>query len=534
MTLDSSMVFRPGEQALVEPPEQAREHARELAGRLAKRGLRASDAPDIGTPAGVMTVAAQRVDVHPYVGRLVVLLPSPRDTEALYWHWQRPYSGRRWIGARWFQAFCPATEPNQAADAIVGAIKADMRARSRSAHIPAAQTGGDAEFEREFLIRAGRPLHLLVYRTLALLDSVEKEVEDTVLLHELFKVDHLTTRTLRGLERLAVLGGTTARKVNAPLKLATVMRQAVAQIEHYRRVRVQVPPPQVVADLPGYAGPEITLLLAELVENATKFSPSDTQVQMAAVPAPTGVTIEITDQGPLPMSADTYTALNRLLADPGTVSLREQIVAGPIGLLVASRLAQRHGVQVTLHPAEPEGTRATVTLPASLLMASRSQAPRPQASPAQTRQSAFPGAELSHRATPPLRPSPASPSFTPPALTAHPASAEPPPRSGVDQGRPALPQRRRASSVDGGEPAAARDAERGRPAGPEQQREHGHERQKSSMRSPVAGLLADFASATHPHTQAENPVGQGHSGSSRSAAQPISPPVDPSAEQSVD
>ncbi|MGI5204706.1 ATP-binding protein [Spirillospora sp. CA-108201] len=535
MTGDVDFGVRPGKDQVREPSEDASRHASELTCRLASRGLRASAAELVGKPAGAMAVSAQRVDVHPYVGRLVVLLPGPGDPSELFWHWQRPFRGRRWIEARWFQAFAPAAEPGVAADAVARAIDIDVRDRARSAHVGVESCRGDCELEEQFLTRLGRPLHLLVYRTLALLDSVEREVEDIVLLHELFKIDHLTTRTLRGLERQAVLGGATARQVNEPLTLAKVMRQAVAQVEHYRRVRVQVPPPDV--DLPGYAGPEITLLLAELVENATKFSPPDTRVQMAAVPAPWGVSIEITDRG-LPISADAYTALNRLLADPDTVSVRDQIIAGPIGLLVVSRLAQRHGIQVSLHPVVPEGTRAMVALPAALLKAPQPTTPQ-SATPARATGLAAP---LRPVALPPLASTAPSQlalprnTATSPTERPGPAGIAAPPGADSAGGMPELPQRRRrqglrspvADVADGteGGPQAVTVSRAGQGQGPE--------REDGPNRGPVPSLLADFAGAGRPRDPTKDPADHGPADSAPPSPRTTVPPADPPAGDPAD
>ncbi|TDC91958.1 ATP-binding protein [Actinomadura sp. 7K507] len=536
VTSDSAnLVSSSGGRELVQQPE----HAHALADRLTARGLRASGAPHRGSPAGAMAVSAQRVDVHPYAGRLVVLLPGPRDDDGLLWHWPRLYTRYEHTGAHWFQPFAPAWAYDATAALIEAAIEADLRRRGRWEHTSAAGAGEDAEFERQFLARMGRPLHLLIHRTLVLLDSVEREVEDTVLLHELFKIDHLTTRALRGVERQAVLGGATARQVNQPLLLGKVMRQAVAQIEQYGRVRVQVPPPQVEADLPGYAGPEIGLLLAELVENATKFSPPGTQVQMVAVPAADGVSIEITDRGPLAMSADQYAALNRLLADPDTVGLREQIIAGPIGLLVVSRLAQRHGIQVTLRPAEPEGTQATVTIPAALLTAPRPAALRPATAPA-----AAPAGNSGARAHLPrgtVR-SPLGPATSPP--TAPPEGAVIPPTAPPDihdlapahsevEARPVLPQRSRRRRPEG--PAEAEDGQQtASHAATSQAGGQGPERKSGPKRGPVPGLLADFAGAARPRPQADDPADQGPGNSASPSAQPATPPVDPPVDPAVD
>lgn len=353
------------------PSGQASEHARELVDRLASRGLRASGDPHRGSPAGGMAVAAQRVDVHPYAGRLVVLLPDLRDPRELVWNWPRLYAGHEHTGAHWFQPFGPAWAYDAVADTVVAAIDADVRRRRRDAGqgraLPARPDGEAGE--RQVLDSVGRPLHKLVYRQVVALDAAQRNVEDPALLRRLYEIDHLAMRTLRGLERIAVLGGAMARQLPEPLSLATVMRQAAAQVEHYSRVRI--PPPGIDVELPRDAAPEITLLLAELIENATRFSPPGTEVLLTASSVGSaGLRIEITDRG-LPMPQDQRAALNRLLADPGSAVLRDQIIGNRIGLLVVARLAERHRLRVALHPRTGGGTRAVVELPESLLLESR-------------------------------------------------------------------------------------------------------------------------------------------------------------------
>ncbi|MDL4815205.1 hypothetical protein [Actinomadura opuntiae] len=121
-------------------PDGAQEYARRLMSRLAALGLRTSgpwESPAPPDPPSPMAVSAQCVQVEPYVGRTVWLLPPPGDPAGdrdagLYWHWQRPRRNRRGHPiARWFQPFCPAADPEKAATAISEAIFADVRRRRR-------------------------------------------------------------------------------------------------------------------------------------------------------------------------------------------------------------------------------------------------------------------------------------------------------------------------------------------------------------------------------------------------------------------
>ncbi|MET9661725.1 ATP-binding protein [Streptomyces sp. NPDC006510] len=206
-------------------------------------------------------------------------------------------------------------------------------------------------------------LHSLIYRTLAVLDEVEREVEDPDLLGELFRIDHLVTRMRRGAESLAVLGGDLPSRTVEPVLVSAMLRMAVGEIEDYSRVQI-AHSDQPVA-LPGYVSPSVVHLLAELMENATKFSATDVDVHTSHVTD--GLAIEIVDRGP-GMTAQKRAALNDLLARPEGADPRSRLREGQIGLLVAALLAKRHGVFIELHPDGMGGIRAVVVLPGRLLV----------------------------------------------------------------------------------------------------------------------------------------------------------------------
>jgi hypothetical protein len=104
-------------------------------------------------------------------------------------------------------------------------------------------------------------------------------------------------------------------------------------------------------------------------------------VLMSTVQMPGGLGIEVRDQG-LPLTTEKLEGLRRILAAPHQISPREQVRQGQIGLLVAARLATRHGLQIELHP-DASGTRALVVLPQTLLILSAKWAAQtsPEAQP---------------------------------------------------------------------------------------------------------------------------------------------------------
>lgn len=226
------------------------------------------------------------------------------------------------------------------------------------------RAAGD-EPDREVLVYVGHRVHSLVSRMLERLKATEREQEDPDLLDDLYRIDHLATQLRRAAERLAALGGHTARRAHSPVPLSTVLRQAVAEVEDYPRVQVILPDDD--PKVPGHAGPDVIHVVAELIENATKFSRPDTAVLVSTRAMPEGLGVEIHDEG-LPLTAQKLQDLRQILADPHRVSPREQVRQGQIGMLVAARLATRHRLRIELHP-QVSGTRALVVVPNTLLIA---------------------------------------------------------------------------------------------------------------------------------------------------------------------
>jgi hypothetical protein len=142
-----------------------------------------------------------------------------------------------------------------------------------------------------------------------------------------------------------------------------VLRSAIAEVEHYNRVKV-VPP--VEGTLDGGAVADVIHLLAELVENATKFAPPHTQVLLRAETVTAGLAIEIEDRG-LGIPRESQHQLNDLLANLERVNTDELLQDGRIGLLVVSALSRRHNVAVKLQTNLYGGTQAVVVIPNELI-----------------------------------------------------------------------------------------------------------------------------------------------------------------------
>jgi signal transduction histidine kinase len=201
----------------------------------------------------------------------------------------------------------------------------------------------------------------LLQRQLRLIDDLEAKAADPGALADLFPLDHLTTRMRRHAEGLIILSGAVpGRAWSNPVPLIDVIRGAVAEVEDYQRVHVAAGTEGMMA---GSAVADMIHLLAELIENATLFSPSGTKVEVRTERVGNGFTFEIEDRG-LGIKPDNLDEINERLSNPTDFDMAD---ADQLGLFVVSKLAARHGVRVILRPSPYAGTTAIVLIPENLV-----------------------------------------------------------------------------------------------------------------------------------------------------------------------
>ncbi|HET6708728.1 nitrate- and nitrite sensing domain-containing protein [Amycolatopsis sp.] len=259
----------------------------------------------------------------------------------------------------------------------------------------------------------------LVGRQLALIDEVERNEQDTRLLASLYRLDHLSTRLRRNADNLLVVSGTRDEtRIAGPIELSTALRSALAEIEDYQRVKLGV-----VAEilLSSALGADLVLVFAELLENATSFSPPGSMVEVDTMLLADGAClVSIVDHG-IGMTAEKLAEENLRLVE------RERLELAPtsvLGLFVVGRLARRHelGVELLATPTTG-GVTARLTIPAALFTHRSGLRPKPEAAPV-----------IPAQAVPPVAP--------PPARHAAPA-----PSSNVDAFRPPDPERDRPAEL---------------------------------------------------------------------------------------
>ncbi|WP_326648555.1 MULTISPECIES: nitrate- and nitrite sensing domain-containing protein [unclassified Streptomyces] len=227
------------------------------------------------------------------------------------------------------------------------------------------------------LLNIARRNQALVHRQSKLVDTLERRTTDPDTLEDLFRIDHLTTRMRRHAEGLIILSGATpGRRWRKPVPVVDIVAAAVGEIEDYTRVVV---PPMPAVGISAEAVADVVHLVAELVENAAVFSPPHTQVTMRTGRAGNGFVLEIDDRG-LGMDADELDQAHRTLARPRDFDPAQD---ERLGLYVVGRLAERHGIGVTLTRSPYGGITAVVLLPHPILAPVE---PAPSAPSAQERE----------------------------------------------------------------------------------------------------------------------------------------------------
>ena len=166
----------------------------------------------------------------------------------------------------------------------------------------------------------------------------------------------------RHAEGLIILSGSTpGRGWRDPVPVVDVLRAAIAEVEDYVRVDVLSESRDLVA---GNAVNDIIHLVAELVENATAFSPPNTRIEVRADRVGTGLVAEIEDRG-LGLSQDELADINGRLANPPEFDLAN---SEQLGLFIVSRLAVRHAIKVSLRQSVYGGTTAILVLPFGVIV----------------------------------------------------------------------------------------------------------------------------------------------------------------------
>ncbi|HEX6403091.1 MAG TPA: sensor histidine kinase [Pseudonocardiaceae bacterium] len=219
------------------------------------------------------------------------------------------------------------------------------------------------KFTSELLVNLARRNQSMLYRQLAIINQLQDKERDPDALGALLHLDHLVSRVRRNAESLLVLAAENPPRIwRKPVALVDVVRAAIAQTEDPGRIGFSVDERLVVL---GHSVADLTHVLAELTENAMRFSPPEARVTVRTRRCPQppgGIVLTIEDCG-VGMCPEDLAHANELLRQPRDVDLS---VSQRLGLHVVARLAARHGIAVSLSPTPVSGLTAVVTLPGEL------------------------------------------------------------------------------------------------------------------------------------------------------------------------
>ncbi|RKT08552.1 signal transduction histidine kinase [Streptomyces sp. 3211.6] len=261
-------------------------------------------------------------------------------------------------------------EVGQIADAFARVVAASVDGHRQLA----AERHGFGLFASGIASRTGN----LVSRQLSLTEDLQDTFgHDEALLAQLMRSDQLTVGMRRQIENLLILaGGEIPDPHTEPMRVADLLREAAAEVEDFRRIERQA---LDEASVQPHAISQISHLLAELLDNATRFSPPRSKVVVRAELVADGLSVEIEDRGPR-VSPAGYEAMNeRLHSAPPYSVLAEN--AHRLGLFVVGHLADQLQARVTLRRSVYGGTAAVVILPSALLAPAAGE-PEPRRRPA--------------------------------------------------------------------------------------------------------------------------------------------------------
>ncbi|MFD7837588.1 nitrate- and nitrite sensing domain-containing protein [Streptomyces sp. NPDC059761] len=343
---------------------------------------------------GLAAVAASLV-ISVRIGRaLVVELVSLRNTALEIAHRKLPHAMDRLRAGQDIDIEAETPPPPPADDEItqVGEALSTVHRAALGAAVERAELASGVS---GVFVNLARRSQVLVHKQLTLLDAMERRADDPGELGDLFRLDHLTTRMRRHAESLIILSGAApGRAWRMPVPLTNVVRAAVSEIEDYPRVEVRK---LAEAAVLGGAVADLTHLLAELIENATQFSPPHTKVRVSGEPVGAGYVLEVEDRG-LGMGRESLHEANRRIEQSEALDLFD---SDRLGLFVVSRLSARHGVRVHLRTSPYGGTTAVVLLPNSLLQGAIETGSAPAKAPAPAPEELFePAAERREPAPP--------------------------------------------------------------------------------------------------------------------------------------
>ncbi|MFJ9149589.1 sensor histidine kinase [Streptomyces sp. NPDC102270] len=219
--------------------------------------------------------------------------------------------------------------------------------------------------QRSFVNIARRVQAIVHQQANELREMEEDHGRNPEVFDDLLRIDHGTALIGRLADSISVLGGgRPGRQWPEPVALYSVLRGAMSRILEYRRIDLSS---IAKVNVKGTAVEPVIHAAAELLDNATRYSPPQSKVHVTATEVQTGVCIEIEDAGVSLSEEARLRAEGMLERAKAGVDLQDLGESPRLGLAVVGRLCAAYDMQVSLRASAYGGVRAILVVPSDML-----------------------------------------------------------------------------------------------------------------------------------------------------------------------
>ncbi|PWI19628.1 ATP-binding protein [Streptomyces sp. Act143] len=219
--------------------------------------------------------------------------------------------------------------------------------------------------QRSFVSIARRVQAIVHQQNKELREMEEDHGRNPEVFDDLLRIDHGTALIGRLADSISVLGGgRPGRQWPDPVPLYSVLRGGMSRILEYRRIKLDS---IAQVNIRGISVEPVIHAVAELLDNATRYSPPQTKVHVTATEVQTGVAIEIEDAGVSFSEEARNKAEGMLERAQAGVDLQDLGDAPRLGLAVVGRLCSQFNMQVSLRSSAYGGVRAVLIVPREMM-----------------------------------------------------------------------------------------------------------------------------------------------------------------------
>jgi len=238
--------------------------------------------------------------------------------------------------------------------------------------------GRTAQMTQTTLLSVARTLQALANKQQMAVTDMLRKHDSPEVLGDLQVVDHATAQILRRAQAVTVMCGSYPGRQHNATPLSDVVRGAVSRILDFQRVKVFHD--EGDRAVVGRVVEGLVLALAELLENATRYSHPDTKVLVQFERAHNGLSVVVDDKG-VGLQPGERERATRLLSGEGPVSITRLGDPPKFGFAVIGLLSARYGFEVSVTKSPYSGVRAVAFLPSALLTDSTPTQPVATAGP---------------------------------------------------------------------------------------------------------------------------------------------------------